>query len=68
MDRETLLSFIEMVQEDTSSVTLSIGRTKANGQVDHKSVVIHKAPPKVTRMLQEEGYSLEVVENGVLIR
>ncbi len=64
-DRAEVLRVLSDVQTDTASISVEIGGTKPNGQVDHEALVIKNAPGRVIKTLSGMGYRLSVVDGGV---
>jgi len=68
LERANVLEVISDIQQNTSSVTVQIGGVADNNQVEHGSLYIQNAPPKIIDELSQMGYSLAVSEDGVRVR
>ena len=67
-ERAEVLKQISNVQQDTSSVTVQIGGVKENNNmVEHDSLYIQNAPPKIISTLEGMGYHLAVTDDGVRV-
>jgi hypothetical protein len=67
-ERAEVLKQISNVQEDTASVTVQIGGTNdSSGIVEHDSLYIQEAPPRIISTLEDMGYHLAVCDDGVKV-
>jgi hypothetical protein len=66
-ERAEVLKQISLVQADTASVTVQIGGTNDSNVVEHDSLYIQNAPPKIISTLEGMGYHLAVTDDGVRV-
>lgn len=63
--KETIVKILEL-SDDTAPIVLSFGFVGRNG-LPEQGIVIKKAPPIVTRKMIEDGYNLNICEDGIHI-
>ena len=70
MKKEDLLEALALIvdeQEQCAPVELSIGGIDGNGSVQHSTLYLKDAPPKVINALVGRGYSLSVSWQGLSV-
>lgn len=62
-----LLETLTRLQENTSPITLSIGSVSDTNMIQHDTIIIHDAAPRITEELVKQGYMLSIRKNGVRV-
>lgn len=62
-----LLETLAMLQNNTAPINLSIGSVSDTNMVQHDTIIIHDAPPRITEILVRKGYMLSITKNGVQV-